>query len=75
MRGDGPDWLDADEGGYTFLVLVAHEARKASRKYWAPGGWADREYPLQAMPWWPDPAARRQEDVDLAERRRRRRGR
>jgi hypothetical protein len=51
MRGDGPDWLDPDEG-YSFLVLAAHEARRESRRYWA--GMASLKYPLLPLPWWPD---------------------
>lgn len=71
MRGDGPDWLDP-EHGYTFLVLAAHEARKASRRYWAPGGPADRKYPVREDPHPPeDPSVGHD---DLVDRRSRRRG-
>jgi hypothetical protein len=72
MRGDGPDWLDADEG-YTFLVLAAHEARRASCSYWAKGGPADRRYPVHASSYRPDdPTVIRS---DIAERRQKRRSR
>lgn len=43
---------------YSFLEAAAAEARKASRRHWAEGGWADRKYPRQPIPWWPEaPAA------------------
>ena len=51
----------SDNGGfpaYSFLEQAAAEARKASRRYWAKGGAADRRYPRQPIPWWPEaPAA------------------
>jgi hypothetical protein len=39
---------------YPFLEAAAAEARQASRRYWAEGGDADRRYPRQPMPWWPE---------------------
>jgi hypothetical protein len=36
---------------YSYLDKVAAEARKASRRYWAKGGEADRKYPQQASFW------------------------
>jgi hypothetical protein len=56
---------------YSFLFEAAAEARAASRRHWAPGGAADRRYPVQPSPYWPvtpPPAA----NEDLAARRRRR---
>ncbi len=34
---------------------AAAMARADSKRYWAPGGYADRKYPLQPIPdwWWP----------------------
>jgi hypothetical protein len=57
--------------GVVLFDEAAAEARAASRRYWAPGGEADRKYPQQPMPYWPPtpPAAA---DEDLAGRRRRR---
>src|SRR3954469_1186238 len=38
-----------------YLVEAAAEAREASARYWAPGGYADRKYPKHPIPdeWWP----------------------
>ena len=58
---------------YSFLDQAAAEAREASRRTWAKDGWADRTYPQQPMPWWPETP--QVENEDLAERRRRRRER
>jgi hypothetical protein len=54
---------------------AAAEAREASRKYWAPGGYADKKYPIQPMPWWQEPVAVTgtiAEDIRERQRRRRR---
>jgi hypothetical protein len=60
---------------YTMLAEAAVEARAASRRYWAPGGPADRKYPQQPMLAWPDPGAAQPGDTELGDRRQRRRGR
>lgn len=42
---------------------AAAQARAASRRYWQRGGEADRRFPCQPMPWWPeapDPVEQRQ---------------
>ncbi len=40
---------------YTFLAKAAEEARAASRRYWAKGGYADLRYPQHqdVYAWWP----------------------
>jgi hypothetical protein len=55
---------------YSFLEEAAQEGREASRRTWAKDGPADRKYPQQPMPWWPETPAVTSED--LADRRRRR---
>lgn len=58
---------------YSFLDEAAEEAREASRRYWAKDGPADRKYPPQPMPWWPE-TPQAGDDFELVDRRRRRRG-
>ena len=55
---------------YSFLEEAAAEGREASRRSWAKDGPADRKYPQQPMPWWPEVPPT--ENKDLADRRRRR---
>jgi hypothetical protein len=38
---------------YSFLERAAAEAREASRKYWARGGYADHKWPQQEPEFWP----------------------
>lgn len=54
---------------------AAAYARIASRRYWAKGGQADREHPVQPMPWWPETPTGAVDDSNLADRRRRRQAR
>lgn len=42
----GRPWPD-----YPFLEEAAAQARKASRRYWARGGEADKKYPRQKLAW------------------------
>jgi hypothetical protein len=62
---------------YSFLTEAAAEARKASRRYWAPDGPADRRYPVLPSPGWPEPSQAARSTVaaveDIRERARRRR--
>jgi hypothetical protein len=51
---------------YSFLEQAAEEARKESRRYWAS---ADKEHPMQPMPWWP-PAPEADPDPDPVKTRR-----
>lgn len=48
MSDGGSPWP-----AYSYLEKAAEEARRASRRYWAKGGYADRRFPPQPMPWWP----------------------
>lgn len=57
---------------YSFLEEAAAEGREASRRTWAKDGPADRKYPQQPMPWWPEAAPPAGVNEDLADRRRRR---
>jgi hypothetical protein len=55
----------------TWFNQAAAEAREASRRYWAKGGYADQKYPMQPMPWWSETPTG-VGDENLADRRRRR---